>query len=30
MIGLSNADPDQIRAAHEVLGARLVSVQNQF
>ena len=30
MIGLSNADPDQIRAAHEVLGAALVSVQNQF
>ncbi len=30
MIGLSNADPDQIRAAHEVLGDRLVSVQNQF
>ena len=30
MIGLSNADPDQIRAAHKVLGDRLVSVQNQF
>ncbi|MFL6132725.1 MAG: aldo/keto reductase [Nocardioidaceae bacterium] len=30
MIGLSNADPDQIRAAHKVLGAALVSVQNQF
>ncbi|MGB3829712.1 MAG: aldo/keto reductase [Ornithinimicrobium sp.] len=30
MIGLSNADPDQIRAAHEVLGDSLVSVQNQF
>lgn len=30
MIGLSNADPDQIRAAHAVLGASLVSVQNQF
>ncbi len=29
-IGLSNADPDQIRAAHEVLGEALVSVQNQF
>jgi aryl-alcohol dehydrogenase-like predicted oxidoreductase len=29
-IGLSNADPDQIRAAHEGLGGRLVSVQNQF
>jgi len=30
MIGLSNADEDQIRAAHKVLGDRLVSVQNQF
>jgi aryl-alcohol dehydrogenase-like predicted oxidoreductase len=30
MIGLSNADPGQIRAAHEVLGGALVSVQNQF
>lgn len=30
MIGLSNADPEQIRAAHEVLGESLVSVQNQF
>ena len=30
MIGLSNADPQQIRAAHEVLGDALVSVQNQF
>ncbi|WP_022923624.1 aldo/keto reductase [Serinicoccus marinus] len=30
MIGLSNADPAQIRAAHEVLGDALVSVQNQF
>ena len=30
MIGLSNADPDQIRAAHQVLGDCLVSVQNQF
>ena len=29
-IGLSNADPDQIRAAHKVLGDSLVSVQNQF
>ncbi|GGF36939.1 oxidoreductase [Marmoricola endophyticus] len=29
-IGLSNADPDQIRAAHDVLGSALVSVQNQF
>ena len=30
MIGLSNADPDQIRAAHTELGGALVSVQNQF
>ncbi len=30
MVGLSNADPDQIRAAHAVLGDSLVSVQNQF
>ncbi|WP_193605394.1 aldo/keto reductase [Nocardioides dongkuii] len=30
MVGLSNADPDQIRAAHAVLGESLVSVQNQF
>ncbi len=30
MIGLSNADPDQIRQAHDVLGDALVSVQNQF
>jgi aryl-alcohol dehydrogenase-like predicted oxidoreductase len=30
MIGLSNADPDQIRQAHKVLGDALVSVQNQF
>lgn len=29
-IGLSNVDPEQIRAAHDVLGERLVSVQNQF
>ena len=29
-IGLSNADPDQIRLAHGVLGDALVSVQNQF
>ncbi|MBA3232420.1 MAG: aldo/keto reductase [Propionibacteriales bacterium] len=28
--GISNADPDQIRLAHEILGAELVSVQNQF
>ena len=30
MIGLSNADPNQIRAAHQALGGALVSVQNQF
>lgn len=30
MIGLSNADPDQIRAAHAELGGALVSVQNEF
>ena len=30
MVGLSNADPDQIRAAHVELGTALVSVQNQF
>jgi aryl-alcohol dehydrogenase-like predicted oxidoreductase len=30
MIGLSNADPDQIRAAHAVLSNKLVSVQNQY
>jgi aryl-alcohol dehydrogenase-like predicted oxidoreductase len=30
MVGLSNADPAQIRAAHDVLGDALVSVQNQF
>ncbi len=29
-IGLSNADPEQIRLAHDVLGDALVSVQNQF
>jgi aryl-alcohol dehydrogenase-like predicted oxidoreductase len=29
-VGLSNADPDQIRLAHKVLGDGLVSVQNQF
>ena len=28
--GLSNADPDQIREAHGILGDGLVSVQNQF
>jgi len=30
MAGISNADPDQIREANQVLGGRLVSVQNQF
>jgi aryl-alcohol dehydrogenase-like predicted oxidoreductase len=30
MIGISNADEDQIRAAHKALGDALVSVQNQF
>ncbi|MQW75035.1 aldo/keto reductase [Nocardioides sp. dk4132] len=30
MVGLSNADPAQIRLAHAVLGDSLVSVQNQF
>ena len=30
MIGLSNADPEQIRLAHKLLGGALVSVQNQF
>ena len=29
-VGLSNANPAQIRAAHAVLGDALVSVQNQF
>ena len=29
-VGLSNANPEQIRSAHEVLGDALVSVQNQF
>jgi aryl-alcohol dehydrogenase-like predicted oxidoreductase len=28
--GISNADPDQIRLANDILGGRLVSVQNQF
>jgi len=28
--GISNADPDQIRLAQQVLGGRLTSVQNQF
>ncbi|CAL9663198.1 Aldo-keto reductase IolS [Streptomyces sp. enrichment culture] len=30
MAGVSNADPEQIRQADEILGGRLVSVQNQF
>jgi aryl-alcohol dehydrogenase-like predicted oxidoreductase len=30
MAGISNADPDQIRQAQEILGGLLVSVQNQF
>ncbi|MGI8900415.1 MAG: aldo/keto reductase, partial [Nocardioides sp.] len=30
MVGLSNADPTQIRQAHGALGEALVSVQNQF
>jgi aryl-alcohol dehydrogenase-like predicted oxidoreductase len=30
MIGLSNADSEQIRQAHDTLGPALVSVQNQF
>lgn len=30
MAGISNAAPDQIREANEILGGRLVSVQNQF
>src|SRR3954467_1928486 len=30
MAGISNADPDQIRLSQEILGGRLVSVQNQF
>ena len=30
MAGISNADPAQIRIAQQVLGDRLVSVQNQF
>ncbi|MEY9951938.1 aldo/keto reductase [Leifsonia sp. EB34] len=28
--GISNANPDQIRQARDILGGRLVSVQNQF
>jgi aryl-alcohol dehydrogenase-like predicted oxidoreductase len=30
MAGVSNADPDQIRIARQILGGRLASVQNQF
>jgi aryl-alcohol dehydrogenase-like predicted oxidoreductase len=30
MAGISNADPDQIRAARDILGGALVSVQNQY
>lgn len=30
MAGISNADPDQIRLANDILGGRLASVQNQF
>jgi aryl-alcohol dehydrogenase-like predicted oxidoreductase len=30
MAGISNADPGQIREAQDVLGGRLVSVQNQY
>ncbi|QAY64124.1 aldo/keto reductase [Xylanimonas allomyrinae] len=30
LAGISNADPDQIRQAQEILGGRLASVQNQF
>lgn len=30
MAGISNADAEQVRTAREVLGERLVSVQNQF
>lgn len=29
-VGISNADPGQIRAAHAILGPALVAVQNQF
>jgi aryl-alcohol dehydrogenase-like predicted oxidoreductase len=29
-VGVSNADPDQIRLAHRILGEGLVAVQNQF
>jgi aryl-alcohol dehydrogenase-like predicted oxidoreductase len=30
LAGISNATPDQIRLSNEILGGRLVSVQNQF
>jgi len=30
MAGISNADPDQIRTAQQILGGRLASVQNQY
>ena len=30
MVGISNADPDQIRTAREILGDALVSVQNEL
>jgi aryl-alcohol dehydrogenase-like predicted oxidoreductase len=30
MAGVSNANPDRIRLANEILGGRLVSVQNQY
>ncbi|MEV5711565.1 aldo/keto reductase [Actinoallomurus sp. NPDC052274] len=30
MAGVSNANPDQIRQAQEILGGRLASVQNEF
>ncbi|MCB0908384.1 MAG: aldo/keto reductase [Nocardioidaceae bacterium] len=30
MAGISNANPDQIREANQILGGRLVAVQNQF
>ncbi|MFB2597545.1 aldo/keto reductase [Herbiconiux sp. P17] len=30
MAGISNANPDQIRLSADILGGRLVSVQNQF
>jgi aryl-alcohol dehydrogenase-like predicted oxidoreductase len=30
MVGISNANSDQIRLAHEILGDALVSVQNEF